>query len=1329
MKRRIVLITSVILLLTVSLSLFLGCNKEEGEKQIPVYKEMIISTANVSSAASFNTDAAASSEGNEGENVPGSVEGDFVGRNDIIDQKDPFGGNRENKTVEQEMKSAVEPTLTPDAIYYARSNRDIYVRLLIDNPDGCEIVSVAFNGKTYSSDMFEAGSDLESITLKYEVGSASGIVEYTLDGIKYRDGDEEKDVILEGSRTAKVGLRKADQVTAAVSDIDIGSNALSCNVSVTDSDGLIAFFGGAVRAVLYDGTEIVAQKELSLGKNAVVFDGLATGSLYQCAVVGYFDDLSGDGFGMKVLYKRAFYTDTVVLFEDVAVGRESIGFGLLWNDGHQSKTLSALKLYQGEALVRELLPSATVVDGLFCNNTYRLVAEYQNGDATESIAIVFTTFAKATPTISITDPKSTQSSVSFTVNEFDIDNIGAVVKIELLHANGTIYSKNLAQRTFTGLLSNNVYTVKITYVYNLNDGAGSYTVTRELTIATAPKATPEIAITDPTKSQTSIGFAISESDMDNVGALTRIELIHEGGTVVAQSLDQRAFSGLLANSVYTLRITYVYDLNDGTGQHTLTRELVFITREEQRIDLSEYTVVTGAELTEYGQQYALDVAQGLSALTGLDISVKRDTVGDAIQNQAFEVLIGLTRREESIRAYNEIAGDGWTVRIFDRKVVIVGTTPYLTMVALNWFERTCLDDEHIDGVILTLSDEIVMPNMTVLPLSDGTTTFTVVYETGKDPADAPYQIANKVYADLLEKTGLMPSFLTANNSSALKEILVGNMSRSNVKAELLMLEADEYAITVRQGKIYLVAWSDDVLPSAYALFKEMLLASAVTDANGNVTYKIPSGCTLIREYESDWITDFPKPEFAGLYPEAAVNANDGSLQYIYAGPGATREAFVAYCNALVEAGYTPLGEGDVHREGSSFCTFINNEKGVSLHVSHMAFTHAATQGVEGLVNSIRIVSGPLASGGNLVDESHFRPQVEGSDYIRRTRSQITSNIIDYTAADNWGFGQVITLADGSFILIDGGRNYGGAGEVTNLWNVLREMHKKAYGSYPTKTNPVHIRAWIITHEHGDHHNLIQNFIKKYGANEALRFDYLLANFGSATQLRTAAGTYSLRNNMKTYQQTVKNGFELVQVNTGQVFYFANCKLEILHTVDDMYPWRCSEQNNASLIVRTTLYESDGTNSHETTSLWLGDAEIQASAVARAMWGSFLASDQVQISHHGNNGGSDQRLYEMVGNCEVIWYPNVVSQSALDRALKNNWACNFSAAFKNPNCKLMIFNGSNVSGCPAWNVTLTITPTGALYDQLYDAVTGEHITAKGSLWPAVDVQAYRKAVGK
>ena len=753
------------------------------------------------------------------------------------------------------------------------------------------------------------------------------------------------------------------------------------------------------------------------------------------------------------------------------------------------------------------------------------------------------------------------------------------------------------------------------------------------------------------------------------------------------------------------------------------------------IDLTGYSVVLGVELTDLVIQQSYTFARNVSKLTTVDMPVLDDAIGDTVKTKDPEILIGETTREESIKTYNEIKGQGWAVCVFDHKIAIVGTTPFLTAVALNWFERTYLNAEHISGTTLSVQAKYMVSDLPVLSMTEKVEeidkTFRVVYEKGKDANDAPHRVATMVCDSLLQKTGLTAEFLTADVEAVSREILVGNMSRADVKEEMAKIEADEYAVTIKDNKIYLVAWSDDVLPSAYELFEEVMFACSVVDANGNiVSYSIPSNCTLTKKYTSDWFTDFPKPVAEGLYPEAAVDANDGALQYIYAGPGATRETFVAYCETLKAAGYTPMTDEDVQWEGSSFRTFVNEEKGVSLHVSHMAFTHAEEFQITGLPNSIRIVSGSTEWGGKLVDEKYFRPQVEGVDYVKRTNSKITSNLLVYGTSDNWGLGQVITLADGSFIVIDGGRDYSGE-DTDNVWALLRELHKEAYGAYPTKDTPLHIRAWIITHEHGDHHNTLQNFCNRYGLKTELQFDYLLVNFGSLTQLRTAGGTYSLRNNIKKYHESVKNGFEYIQVSSGQVFYFANCKLEILHTIDDIYPWRCSETNNANTITRTYLYESDGVNSHTTTSLWLGDGEVQTSYVILAMYGSFLSSDQVQVAHHGNNGGSDKRIYEMVADkCSVIWYPNCVSQSALDRALSGNWGCNFSAAFKNPNCKLMIFNGSIYGGeYGMWNVTLKIAATGPLFDQLYDAVSGESITAEGKAWPVVDVQAYRIAVGK
>ena len=78
--------------------------------------------------------------------------------------------------------------------YYANKNEDVYITVHINNPSGYEILSFTLNGVKYSSYMFEDGSDLENLILKVNVGDAEDFASYTIDAIKYVDGEEVKDV-------------------------------------------------------------------------------------------------------------------------------------------------------------------------------------------------------------------------------------------------------------------------------------------------------------------------------------------------------------------------------------------------------------------------------------------------------------------------------------------------------------------------------------------------------------------------------------------------------------------------------------------------------------------------------------------------------------------------------------------------------------------------------------------------------------------------------------------------------------------------------------------------------------------------------------------------------------------------------------------------------------------------------------------------------------------------------------------------------------------------------------------------------------------------------
>ena len=604
MKRKISIALLLVFTMICASFAFTSCGGN-GEKQVPVYQGMTITDNNTATlsfvSAPYRTNGIMMLSSNNGNaddngNHNGHYKGDHTDRNDAIDEENPYPDNAYGENIEEEIKSSLDVIGSPDTIYYAEPNQDIYINIHIDNPDSFEIMSFTLNGKKYSSYMFEEGSDMETIVLKYNVGDAAGIVEYTIDAIKYIDGTEIKDVIIDGNKTVMAGVKTQNQVSANISGVDIGTNSLTFNANIKDNNALVEFSKGALKAVLYDGFGIVAEKDLAVGDNSVTFDNLKTNTLYQYAVVGYYDNLSGDGFKMNVLYKDAFYTDSVVLFDNITVGQENISFSFLWHEDHQGKAISTLKLYKENSYIKNVTESATSISELLSDTTYKLVAEYSNGDKTESISIEFTTLAKATPEISVISPTKTQTSVGFEIIETDADGVGAVTKIELVHASGTVVADSLDQRTFANLLSNNSYTIKVTYVYDLNNGEGEQTITKELAITTEAKTAPSFTVKNESVTTSSITAEYAIADGDNILSEYKIEL-YKGTALVLENTDKEIdFTGLSYYTDYTVKFTYTYDLNDGNGEQTVVYDFDFKTL--PYVDVTECSIANTSAVSE-----------------------------------------------------------------------------------------------------------------------------------------------------------------------------------------------------------------------------------------------------------------------------------------------------------------------------------------------------------------------------------------------------------------------------------------------------------------------------------------------------------------------------------------------------------------------------------------------------------------------------------------------------------------------------------------------------------------------------------------------------------
>lgn len=119
---------------------------------------------------------------------------------------------------------------------------DLVISIHFDNPLNYEILSFTINDTKYSSYMFEDGSTMSCISIKFNVGSDFGEKECTIAAIKYVDGTQIKDVVLKGDQTAKInvyGFEKEETVDGLTYKFYSNKTASLSNVPQTLEEVMI----------------------------------------------------------------------------------------------------------------------------------------------------------------------------------------------------------------------------------------------------------------------------------------------------------------------------------------------------------------------------------------------------------------------------------------------------------------------------------------------------------------------------------------------------------------------------------------------------------------------------------------------------------------------------------------------------------------------------------------------------------------------------------------------------------------------------------------------------------------------------------------------------------------------------------------------------------------------------------------------------------------------------------------------------------------------------------------------------------------------------------
>lgn len=758
------------------------------------------------------------------------------------------------------------------------------------------------------------------------------------------------------------------------------------------------------------------------------------------------------------------------------------------------------------------------------------------------------------------------------------------------------------------------------------------------------------------------------------------------------------------------------------------------------IDLSGYQIVYPNLSVRYPSVIEVkNLAEAIKGRTGLELVCDKQA---SLTETDKEILIGETNRAESKAALEAIEGDGFGVHVIGSKIVIIGSNDVETATAVQYFIRKYISDE-LSNTTLSVSESTIAYNAPVFTImTDSAPEMELVYDKDLDDdkkhaytvaegdhcRDYPVQVADFLASDFAQLSKLDVAAFTVrrNDTETEKELIIGPTTDNELENTFrATLAADEYGILVTENKIVLTAHSDYALQEGYRRLKSLVTVARRIDASGDKIWSLPVGYCVAETANENWMTDFPTPEAEGIEFVSSVSLGHNTLQCAYKGEGVTAEAYEAYKAELLAAGFDVYYENEI--EGSKFVTLTNDE--MMLYVAYNAFAHGDEE--HNYVDAthvtkypyldndplLRVVSSPIEEA-YLPDSTLFAPK----DYEKVTETKITQVML--TNLDV-GLAYIITLEDGSFVVIDGGWNR--ADGPTRVWNALNACYKEVWGTEPTPEKPIRISAWYATHGHNDHTDGFVTMYREHKASGLMVVERMIANFPDKTSLFN--GAYDViwpDENLEVLTEEL--GMPYNKVFAGQVLHIANLELEVLMTFSDHHPRRIDNANDSETVIMMKIHHKDAPDVVNKF-LSLGDSMVYTSRFLCAMYGEYLECDALTLAHHGNIG-SEIAIYKIAAPT-AIFYPhhNGGYNQYIDETKKNEWPYSVSNYVVRELESLRYMYVAGVIGAEnSETITLPCAADGTFnYEGIYNVVTGldvpyEEGSLKATTTPAIKIPA-------
>ena len=412
--------------------------------------------------------------------------------------------------------------------------------------------------------------------------------------------------------------------------------------------------------------------------------------------------------------------------------------------------------------------------------------------------------------------------------------------------------------------------------------------------------------------------------------------------------------------------------------------------------------------------------------------------------------------------------------------------------------------------------------------------------------------------------------------------------------------------------------------------------AAIEQLSKVLSQSVENGTLICNEsmcfsYKTDGIIASLPTYIGGNIVGMADGGNGSSTAVI---ESTTEQEYSSYLSSLEkDHGYTP---------------YTTNKIGDNLFATYTSEKHTITAIHTPIKQQTRLIIELLAE--------NPLPATASESYEVIHDSTITQVGLESTGRQN-GMSYVVKLADGSFMIFDGGAQ----NCSPLLMAALEEL----------ADDPEHITvaAWVLTHMHNDHAFSLREIAANPTYLEKLTVESFIWNRTSDKQIANCDEDLEAAEII--YQSILKfDGIKVHNALPGQVFHIRNAKYTIYSTSEMLEPFVMGSYNDSCVV---GLLEIDGRRM-----FFPGDSDSTQTGNLVKLYGEKLKCDLLQVIHHGHNGGNTT-AYKLFDPITVLWPVGMLRYETGTEEYEPlvDWPCNEWFFDENSSVEKIYVSGSEV----------------------------------------------------